>query len=84
MNNSLFIQLFFIVAHPLQRLSQSRNKKNWPNKNNDVITDLGGGGNFPMFLFAPPFHVTALRFSRGLPCALTAARGRIARNPEHG
>jgi hypothetical protein len=84
MNNSLFIQLFFIVAHPLQHVSQSRNKKNWPNKNNDVITDLGGGGNFPMFLFVPPFYVTALRFSRGLPCSLTAARGRITRNPEHG
>jgi hypothetical protein len=84
MNNCLFIKHFFKVACTLRQKWQSRNNKNRPNKNNDVITDLGGGGNFPMFLFAPLFYVTALRFSRGLPCALTAARGRITRNPEHG
>jgi hypothetical protein len=84
MNNCLFIKHFFKVACTLRQKWQSRNNKNRPNKNNDVITDLGGGGNFPMFLFAPPFYVTALRFSRGLPSALTAAPGRITRNPEHG
>lgn len=52
MNNYLFIKHFLKVAYTLHFLSQSRNKKNRPNKNNDVITDLGGGGNFPMFLYA--------------------------------
>ncbi|MEK9989933.1 MAG: hypothetical protein VW642_09405, partial [Halieaceae bacterium] len=30
------------------------------NKNNDVITDLGGGGNFPMFLFVPHISATGI------------------------
>ena len=80
----MFYIAFSDMACALQPQQQSRNNKNGPNNNNDVITDLGGGGNFPMFLFVPPFYVTALRFSRGLPCSLTAARGRITRNPEHG
>ncbi len=33
----------------LVRLYKSRNKNKWPNKNNDVITDLGGEVYFPMF-----------------------------------
>ncbi len=49
MNNYLFIDIFFKVAHNLLHIWESRNNKKWPNKNNDVITDLGGGGNFPMF-----------------------------------
>lgn len=50
MNNCLFIIEFLNVACALQQCVQSQNNKKWPNKNNDVITDLGGGGNFPMFL----------------------------------
>jgi len=50
MNNCLFIIEFLNVACALQLFGQSRNNKKRPNKNNDVITDLGGGGNFPMFL----------------------------------
>ncbi len=50
MNNCLFIIEFLNVACAVQHLEQSQNNKNWPNNNNDVITDLGGGGNFPMFL----------------------------------
>ena len=49
MNNYLFNDIFFIVAHNLLYSEKSRNNKKWPNKNNDVITDLGGGGDFPMF-----------------------------------
>ena len=47
--------MFFItfpnVAYALQYFNQSRNNNNRPNKKNDVITDLGGEGDFPMFLF---------------------------------
>ena len=53
MNNYLFIDIFFKVAHNLLHIWESRNNKKWPNKNNDVITDLGGEGNFPMFRFGP-------------------------------
>ena len=31
---------------------QSLNNNNWPNNKNDVITDLGGEGDFPMFRYA--------------------------------
>ena len=55
MNNYLFIDIFFKVAHNLLHIWESRNNKKWPNKNNDVITDLGGGGNFPMFRCALNF-----------------------------
>ena len=30
---------------------QSLNNNNWPNNKNDVITDLGGEGDFPMFRY---------------------------------
>ena len=45
----MFLMVFSYVARALQLFVQSLNNNNWPNKNNDVITDLGGGGNFPMF-----------------------------------
>ena len=32
---------------------QSLNNNKRPNKKNDVITDLGGEGDFPMFRFGP-------------------------------
>ena len=54
MNNYLFIDNFYKVAHNLLYSRESQNNKKWPNKNNDVITDLGGGGNFPMFRYTPP------------------------------
>jgi hypothetical protein len=52
MNNRMFFITFPNVAYALQYISQSRNNNNRPNKKNDVITDLGGEGDFPMFLFA--------------------------------
>ena len=80
MNNYLFIDNFYKVAHNLLYLRESQNNKKWPNKNNDVITDLGGGGNFPMFLFTPLIYSTptsdkrrgicvAARNSHPLSCA---------------
>ena len=51
MDNSMFFITFPNVAYALQYISQSRNNNNRPNKKNDVITDLGGEGDFPMFLF---------------------------------
>ena len=50
----MFFNTFLNMACGLQLLEQSRNNNKWPNKKNDVITDLGGEGNFPMFLFGPP------------------------------
>ena len=47
----MFFNTFLNMACGLQLLAQSRNNNNRPNKKNDVITDLGGEGNFPMFLF---------------------------------
>ena len=60
--------MFFItfpnVAYALQYFDQSRNNNNRPNKKNDVITDLGGEGDFPMFLFtshlSPLSHLARL------------------------
>ena len=51
MNNWMFFITFPNVAYALQYIWQSRNNNNRPNKKNDVITDLGGEGDFPMFLF---------------------------------
>ena len=48
----MFFITFSNVAYALQCILQSRNNNNRPNKKNDVITDLGGEGDFPMFLFA--------------------------------
>ena len=51
----MFLKVFYEVACALLFLMQSRNNNNWPNKNNDVITDLGGEGDFPMFRYGVPF-----------------------------
>jgi hypothetical protein len=75
MNNYLFNDIFFIVAHNLLYFRESRNNKKWPNKNNDVITDLGGGGNFPMFRCAPRIFSALPDYSRA-PFAL-AFRGSV-------
>ena len=53
----MFFNTFLNMARGLQSLTQSRNNNNRPNKKNDVITDLGGEGNFPMFLFGPPISL---------------------------
>ena len=50
----MFFNTFLNMACGLQLLAQSRNNNNRPNKKNDVITDLGGEGNFPMFLSGHP------------------------------
>ena len=50
----MFFNTFLNMACGLQLLTQSRNNNNRPNKKNDVITDLGGEGNFPMFLSGHP------------------------------
>lgn len=54
MDNRMFFITFPNVAYALQYFEQSRNNNNRPNKKNDVITDLGGEGNFPMFLSGQP------------------------------
>ena len=51
LDNAMFYNTFLKMACDMQLLDQSRNNNNRPNKKNDVITDLGGEGNFPMFLF---------------------------------
>ena len=60
----MFFNTFLNMACGLQLLKQSRNNNKWPNKKNDVITDLGGEGDFPMFLFAHRFSL----LSRIIPC----------------
>ena len=64
MDNRMFFITFPNVAYALQYFWQSRNNKNWPNKKNDVITDLGGEGDFPMFLYtshlSPLSHLARL------------------------
>ena len=59
MDNWMFFITFPNVAYALQYIWQSRNNNNRPNKKNDVITDLGGEGDFPMFLFTG--HLSPLR-----------------------
>lgn len=51
----MFLKVFYEVACALLSSMQSRNNNNWPNKKNDVITDLGGEGDFPMFRYGVPF-----------------------------
>jgi hypothetical protein len=53
LDNAMFFNTFLNMACGLLFLPQSRNNNNRPNKKNDVITDLGGEGNFPMFLSRP-------------------------------
>ena len=50
----MFLKGFYKVACALQLITQSQNNNNWPNKKNDVITDLGGEGDFPMFRYGIP------------------------------
>ena len=59
MDNRMFFITFPNVAYALQYFGQSRNNNNRPNKKNDVITDLGGEGDFPMFLCVGPFFTAA-------------------------
>ena len=60
----MFFNTFLNMACDLQLLVQSLNNNNGPNKKNDVITDLGGEGNFPMFLSGPaiPPHLPLAPF----------------------
>ena len=50
----MFFNTFLNMACDMQLSAQSRNNNNRPNKKNDVITDLGGEGNFPMVLSGQP------------------------------
>ena len=61
------------LACCLHTLTQSLNNNKRPNKKNDVITDLGGEGDFPMFLFtghlSPLSHLARLtRLSHLVTC----------------
>jgi hypothetical protein len=71
MDKLMFSCDFPNLACCLQTLTQSRNNNKRPNKKNDVITDLGGEGDFPMFRFAWPLF--AIRSSTAL---IRAAMGR--------
>ena len=51
----MFLKVFYEVACALLYFPQSRNNNNWPNKKIDVITDLGGEGDFPMFRYGKSF-----------------------------
>ena len=51
----MFYREFPNMARSLHHLPKSQNNNKRPNKKNDVITDLGGEGNFPMFLYTGPF-----------------------------
>ena len=53
----MFFNTFLNMACDMQLLLKSRNNNNRPNKKNDVITDLGGEGNFPMFLLGNLFSL---------------------------
>jgi len=52
----MFFNTFLNMACGLRLKTQSLNKNKRPNKKNDVITDLGGEGNFPMFLSGPTIY----------------------------
>ena len=74
----MFLMVFSYVARALQLFVQSLNNNNWPNKNNDVITDLGGEGNFPMFRFGPTLSPPSTLFlpsTLSLPLAVVAPIG---------
>ena len=78
MDNQMFFITFPNVAYALQYFVQSRNNNNRPNKKNDVITDLGGEGDFPMFLFSG--HLARLtRLSHLVACT---ARSQSTRGTE--
>ena len=58
----MFFNTFLNMACDMQLFKQSRNNNNRPNKKNDVITDLGGEGNFPIFLSGHP-HFSDFRLT---------------------
>ena len=70
MDNRMFFITFSNVAYALQYMLKSRNNNNRPNKKNDVITDLGGEGDFPMFLLIHRFSLLSdiARLCRTAPC----------------
>ena len=75
----MFFNIFLNMACGLLLVSKSRNNNNRPNKKNDVITDLGGEGNFPMFLFGSPVYSD---FSPAFPdVAFASLRQRYFRHP---
>ena len=84
MDNQMFFITFPNVAYALQYFVQSRNNNNRPNKKNDVITDLGGEGDFPMFLstghLSPLSHLA--RLTRLSHLATCAARPQSTRGTE--
>ena len=51
MDKFMFSRDFPNMACSVHHEAKSRNNNNRPNKKNDVITDLGGEGYFPMFLY---------------------------------
>ena len=80
MDNWMFFITFPNVAYALQVIPKSRNNNNRPNKKNDVITDLGGEGDFPMFLFVHRFSLLThvARLGRIIPCTAWPQRSREA------
>ena len=71
----MFFNTFLNMACDMQLSAQSRNNNNRPNKKNDVITDLGGEGNFPMFLSGQPlFSDFQLAFLSGTLASLQRRR----------
>jgi hypothetical protein len=84
MNKSLFMIMFFKVAYTLLHLAQSRNKNKRPNNNNDVITDLGGGGNFPMFRFTPRIRVAMPASCRARVSPTSPPATPLERAPDRG
>ena len=68
----MFLKGFYKVACALLLTTQSRNNNKWPNKKNDVITDLGGEGDFPMFRYGSRVTGLTAVFSLRHPALLTA------------
>ncbi|GIR72246.1 MAG: hypothetical protein CM15mP74_34970 [Halieaceae bacterium] len=88
MDNRMFFITFPNVAYALQYYEQSCNNNNRPNKKNDVITDLGGEGDFPMFLLPSPLAPQPPRTpdTPESPCACTArprALVRLSHQPDY-
>ena len=73
----MFFRDFPKMACSLHDLAQSQNNNKRPNKKNDVITDLGGEGDFPMFLYDAPFFFASLASSSN------SASYRIAHRAQH-
>ena len=73
----MFFRDFPKMACSLLYSSQSQNNNKRPNKKNDVITDLGGEGDFPMFLYDAPV------FSAFLKSTSDSASYRIPHRARH-